>query len=160
MDDDEVQIEQDDELRRFMGTTSFGKQRREASAKKQVEASKRPTAVVSGGNGLIGYEDSNEEEGESKNGKTLDSDDSEDDDDDDDDDEDEYPVSHEMVMKTHEKAVTVTSLDPSGGRLVTGSMDCTLKFHDFASMTPTTIRAFKRSTPQLRKATLMRRHIR
>ncbi|KAK0335970.1 hypothetical protein LTS16_008649, partial [Friedmanniomyces endolithicus] len=151
MDDDEVQIEQDDELRRFMGTTSFGKQRREASAKKQVEASKRPTAVVSGGNGLIGYEDSNEEEGESKNGKTLDSDDSEDDDDDDDDDEDEYPVSHEMVMKTHEKAVTVTSLDPSGGRLVTGSMDCTLKFHDFASMTPTTIRAFKSVDPTAAK---------
>ncbi|KAK1050393.1 hypothetical protein LTR74_017062 [Friedmanniomyces endolithicus] len=146
MDDDEVELEQDDDLRKLMGTTSFGKQTREASAKKQVEASKRPPAVAGGGNGLIGYEDSDEEEGESKNGKTVDSDDSEDDGDNDD-DEDEYPVSHEMVMKTHEKAVTVTSLDPSGGRLVTGSMDCTLKFHDFASMTPTTIRAFKSIDP-------------
>ncbi|KAK1821581.1 hypothetical protein LTR12_003975 [Friedmanniomyces endolithicus] len=150
MDDDEVELEQDDDLRKLMGTTSFGKQTREASAKKQVEASKRPPAVAGGGNGLIGYEDSDEEEGESKNGKTVDSDDSEDDGDNDD-DEDEYPVSHEMVMKTHEKAVTVTSLDPSGGRLVTGSMDCTLKFHDFASMTPTTIRAFKSIDPTAAK---------
>ncbi|KAK0858233.1 hypothetical protein LTR03_000242 [Friedmanniomyces endolithicus] len=151
MEDDEVEIEQDDELRKFMGTTSFGKQTREASAKKQVDASKRRTTVVRGGNGLIGYGDSEDEEGESKVKKTIDSDGSEDDDDDDDDDEDEYPVSHEMIMKTHEKAVTVTSLDPSGGRLVTGSMDCTLKFHDFASMTPTTIRAFKTVDPTAAK---------
>ncbi|TKA63256.1 hypothetical protein B0A55_11594 [Friedmanniomyces simplex] len=149
MEDDDVEIEQDDELRKFLGTTSFGKQTREASAKKQVDASKRIPPAPSGGNGLIGYGDSEDDEDGSKQERDTDNDDS--DDDDDDNDEDEYPVSHEMVMKTHEKAVTVASLDPSGGRLVTGSMDCTLKFHDFSSMTPTTIRAFKSVDPTAAK---------
>ncbi|KAF2484545.1 WD repeat protein [Neohortaea acidophila] len=57
-----------------------------------------------------------------------------------------------MVIKTHERAVTAATLDPSGARLVTGSMDCSLKFHDFASMTPTTIRAFKSVDPTATKA--------
>jgi len=78
-------------------------------------------------------------------------DDDDDDDDDDEDDEDEFPTSHEMVIKTHDRAVTATTLDPSGTRLITGSMDCTLKFHDFASMTPTTIRAFKSVDPTATK---------
>ncbi|SPO00506.1 probable RRB1 protein, involved in the regulation of ribosome biosynthesis [Cephalotrichum gorgonifer] len=64
-----------------------------------------------------------------------------------DDDEDEYPVSHEMVLKTHERTVTTTSLDPSGGRLITGSIDCNIKFHDFSAMTPTTLRAFRTVDP-------------
>lgn len=59
------------------------------------------------------------------------------------DDEDEFPVSHEMVLKTHERAVTTTSLDPAGGRLISGSIDCNVKFHDFSAMTPTTLRAFR-----------------
>lgn len=59
------------------------------------------------------------------------------------DDEDEFPVSHEMVLKTHERAVTATSLDPAGGRLISGSIDCNIKFHDFSAMTPTTLRAFR-----------------
>ncbi|KAJ5743052.1 hypothetical protein N7533_010154 [Penicillium manginii] len=73
------------------------------------------------------------------------------DDSDDSDDEDEFPVSHEMVLKTHERAVTTMTVDPSGARLITGSTDCTLKFHDFASMTPSTIRAFKSVDPSLKK---------
>ncbi|KAL2112862.1 hypothetical protein VUR80DRAFT_6291 [Thermomyces stellatus] len=59
------------------------------------------------------------------------------------DDEHEFPVSHEMVLKTHERAVTTTSLDPAGGRLISGSIDCNIKFHDFSAMTPTTLRAFR-----------------
>ncbi|KAK4891125.1 hypothetical protein LTR27_010198 [Elasticomyces elasticus] len=143
MDEEDVEVEQDDELQKFMGTTTFGKQKRETSAKKQLDASKRPTAVTAGP-GLIAYGDSDDEEGDGPS-KALDND--SDDDDDEDDDEDEFPVSHEMILKTHEKAVTTVSLDPSGGRLVTGSMDCSLKFHDFSSMTPTTIRAFKSVDP-------------
>ena len=38
-----------------------------------------------------------------------------------------------------------------GERLVTGSTDCTLKLHDFASMTPTTLRAFKSVDPSASK---------
>lgn len=82
-----------------------------------------------------------------------DSDDDSDDDDDseDEDDEDEFPVSHELVLKTHERAVTTMTVDPSGARLITGSTDCTLKLHDFASMTPSTIRAFKSVDPSVKK---------
>lgn len=140
--DSDPEVEQNDELQKFMGTASFGKQSRqatkEASAKKQVDATKRVVA-----------QDSTDETTQTKSSrKAKDSDDDSDSDDDDDsDEEDEFPVSHEMLLKTHEKAVTAVTLDPAGGRLVTGSMDCTLKFHDFASMTPTTIRAFKSVDP-------------
>lgn len=52
-----------------------------------------------------------------------------------------------MVIKTHDRAVTSLSLDPAGGRLISGSIDCTVKLHDFSSMTPTTIRAFRSVDP-------------
>ncbi|KAJ9657351.1 hypothetical protein H2198_004362 [Neophaeococcomyces mojaviensis] len=70
---------------------------------------------------------------------------------DDSDDDDEYPVSHELVFKTHDRAVTSITLDTSGARMITGSTDCTLKFHDFASMAPNTIRAFKSVDPTATK---------
>jgi hypothetical protein len=139
--DSDPEIEQNDELQKFLGTSSFGKQSRnapkDASVKKQVDATKRPVAQKA----------IDEKRSGPVSRKERDSDDDSDDDDDDSDDEDEFPVSHEMLLKTHEKAVTAATLDPAGGRLVTGSMDCTLKFHDFASMTPTTIRAFKSVDP-------------
>ncbi|KAI7691282.1 hypothetical protein KC322_g11316, partial [Hortaea werneckii] len=138
MDDPELEVEGNDELRQFLGTESFGKQTREANVQKQVDLSKRTDANASG-------------EG-AQNGKAGRHQDDSDDEDDDDDEDDEYPISHEMVMKTHERAVTAVTLDPSGARLVSGGMDCTLKFHDFASMTPTTIRAFKSVDPTATKS--------
>ncbi|KAF2764263.1 WD repeat protein [Teratosphaeria nubilosa] len=144
--DDEPEIEQNGELQAFLGQSTFGKQSREANVQKQVEQSKRTVRNTS----TRAREDEHEDEDEKE---VNDSDDNDnDDDDDDDDDEDEFPVSHEMVIKTHDRAVTAVSLDPSGGRLLTGSMDCTLKFHDFASMTPTTIRAFKSVDPNASKS--------
>lgn len=80
-----------------------------------------------------------------------DSDSDDDSDDDEDDDDDEYPISHEVIFKTHDRAVTSITVDPSGARMVTGSTDCTLKFHDFASMAPNTIRAFKSVDPTEQK---------
>lgn len=146
MDDQDPEIEQenDDELQKFLGTTAFGKQTRRSNVDKQVELSKRPAQTTldapRGGSGAEGG-----------SGKDSDDDEDDDDDDDDSDDEDEFPVSHEMVIKTHDRAITAATLDPSGGRLITGSMDCTLKLHDFASMTPTTIRAFKSVDPTATK---------
>lgn len=146
--DSEPEIEQNDELQKFLGTTSFGKQTRQKpkddSVQKQVESTKRSVPE------------------ESRPGKASrkakDSDDDSDDDDDDSDDEDEFPVSHEMIIKTHDKVVTAVTLDPSGSRLVTGSMDCSLKFHDFASMTPTTIRAFRSVDPTESKSSNAESH--
>ncbi|KKY22706.1 putative wd repeat protein [Phaeomoniella chlamydospora] len=66
--------------------------------------------------------------------------------------EDEYPVSHELVFKTHDRAVTSISIDPAGSRMITGSTDCTVKLYDFASMTPTTLRAFKTTDPTASKS--------
>lgn len=138
-DDQEPEIEQDEELQKFLGTASFGKQSREANVQKQVDLSKRTVQ------GAV-------EHGKGSNSEDRDDDSDDDDDDDDSDEDDEYPVSHEMLLKTHDRAITAATLDPSGGRLITGSMDCTLKFHDFASMTPTTIRAFKSVDPTATKS--------
>lgn len=147
-DDEDIQVEgpelaEDDPMRAFL-PTSFGKKSRETDIATQLDRSKRtsdkptptearpaPKAVGSGSNGAS---DSN-------------SDNESDDSDDSDDDEDEYPTSHEMIIKTHDRAVTTVSLDPAGGRLASGSIDCTIKLHDFSAMTPTTIRAFRSVDP-------------
>ena len=71
--------------------------------------------------------------------------------DDESDEDDEYPVSHELVLKTHERTVTSITADVSGSRMISSSTDCTLKFHDFASMTPTSLRAFKSVDPTASK---------
>jgi WD repeat-containing protein 70 len=151
MDDQEPEIieENDDELQKFLGTTSFGKQSRKANVQRQVEEGKRAAAVLK--QQEDNEEDEDGREDREQRGEDEDEDEDDDDDDDDEDEEDEFPVSHEMVVKTHERAVTTVSLDASGGRLVSGSMDCTVKFHDFASMTPTTIRAFKSVDPTATK---------
>jgi WD40 repeat protein len=138
-DDDDYEVEElglaeDDPMRKFL-PTSFGKQKREANIAAQIEQTKRAA--------------------EKPAEKPKDSDSEADDDDDnsdDDDDDDEYPVSHELVLKTHDRAVTSLSLDPSGGRLISGSLDCMVNLHDFASMTPTTLRAFKSVDPWETKA--------
>ncbi|SMY26853.1 unnamed protein product [Zymoseptoria tritici ST99CH_1A5] len=143
MDDHEPEIEQDEELHKFLGTSSFGKQKRQANTEKQIQLSKRQAQdSIQNGQHHDGEEHKSAEEK---------SDDDNDDDDDDSDDEDEFPTTHEMIIKTHDRAITAATLDPSGGRLITGSMDCTLKLHDFSSMTPTTIRAFKSVDPTATK---------
>ncbi|KAI1417862.1 WD40 repeat-like protein [Hypoxylon sp. FL1857] len=142
-DDEDVQVEEpslaeDDPMRAFL-PTSFGKRSKEADIAAQIDRSKRtvnePTVSKS----------------KSQDSDSNDASDSEDDTDDSD-DEDEYPTSHEMVIKTHDRAVTSLSLDPAGGRLISGSIDCTVKLHDFSSLTPTTIRAFRSVDPYETKA--------
>ncbi|RYP80061.1 hypothetical protein DL769_002635 [Monosporascus sp. CRB-8-3] len=142
-DEEDVQIEgpdlaEDDPMRAFL-PASFGKKSKEADIAAQIERTKR---TVDAGRPKTQPEVAQQ----ARPNSAADSGDSSDDDDSDD-DEDEYPTSHEMVIKTHDRAVTTVSLDPAGGRFVSGSIDCTVKLHDFASMTPTTIRAFKSVDP-------------
>ncbi|KAI1868128.1 uncharacterized protein JN550_006616 [Neoarthrinium moseri] len=146
-DDEDIQVEgpglaEDDPMRAFL-PTSFGKKSREADIAAQFDRSKRAAGKpqVEQGKALHKPQDSSPEDA-----KGSDSD-SDDDSDDEEDDEDEFPTSHEMVIKTHDRAVTTVSLDPAGGRLISGSIDCTVKLHDFSSMTPTTIRAFRSVDP-------------
>ncbi|KAK5134894.1 hypothetical protein LTR08_005984 [Meristemomyces frigidus] len=156
MDDAALEAE-NAELQKFLGTSSFGKQPRGDHGRRQIHLSKRPvpTSLQEAARLDAPKAVDADESDEGVDGKDDETgkgdDDDEDSDDEDSDEDDEYPVSHEMIIKTHDRAVTTVSLDPSGGRLVTGSIDCTLKFHDFASMTPTTIRAFKSVDPTATK---------
>ncbi|KAK4569843.1 hypothetical protein LTR86_002812 [Recurvomyces mirabilis] len=143
-EDSAVEVEVDEEMQKMLGTTSFGKQTRLNGGRRDVEESRRPTAKSTAKVGLNGYEDSDEDEEGEKDTKDSNGDD---DDDDDSEEEDDLPISHEMVLRSHDRAITTLSLSPSGARLITGSNDCTLKLHDFSSMTPTTIRAFKTVDP-------------
>ena len=142
MDDDEVIIEEDKALKEFL-PNGFGKKTKETDVARQLEKSKRPTVSSSANESTV------HEEHTAKGGSSdEDSEDSEDESE----DEDEFPVSHEVVIKTHEKPITTLTVDPSGSRFITGSTDCTIKFHDFASMTPNTLHAFKSVDPTATKA--------
>lgn len=150
--DDEIEIEgpelaHDDPMRAFL-PASFGKKSRVTDVAAQIDRSRRP-ADGSTLKSSVGEAGSAETEGGStkRDDPDADSDDSDDDSDESSEDGDEFPVSHELVLKTHERSITSVSLDPAGGRLATGSLDCTVKLHDFASMTPTTLRAFRSVDP-------------
>jgi len=138
--DDEVDVVEDDALRRFL-PASFGKQTRTFNTAASLDQAKRKVVV----------EERDVTKEREASDKDDDGDDDDDDDSDEDDDDDEYPVSHELLLKTHDRAVTTATLDHSGTRLITGSNDCTVKLHDFASMTPTTIRAFRSVDPTASK---------
>lgn len=143
--DDDFQVEEpvladDDPMRAFL-PSSFGKKSKEANIAAQIEQSRR--VVDKPGKPITAT---------AAKPKGSDDSDNSDSDSDSDEDEDEFPVSHELVLKTHERAVTSISLDPSGGRLITGSLDSTVNLHDFASLTPTTIRAFRSVDPWATKS--------
>ncbi|PHH58894.1 hypothetical protein CDD81_4176 [Ophiocordyceps australis] len=129
-DDFEVEVpelEVDDAMRAFL-PASFGKRERETNVAAQIDGSKRAAATMG-----KGKEGMHEAASSSSDGS----------DDSDEDTGDEYPVSHELLLKTHSRAVATSCLDPSGGRLATGSLDCHVHLYDFAAMTPTTLRAFR-----------------
>lgn len=146
MDDDDLIIEENKELQNFL-PSGFGKHTAAADVAKQFEKSKRQ--VADGPKKSVRAVDGDDHVA-SRDGSD-DNDDDDNDNDDDDDDDDEFPVSHELVLKTHERTITTLTADPSGSRLITGSTDCTIKFHDFASMTPNTLRAFKSIDPTASK---------
>jgi WD40 repeat protein len=163
MSDDEdfevevADLEVDESMKAFL-PQSFGTKSKEADVAAQIERTKRNTgqAPATSKTSTEGQGEQRTQPADLKDSGCGDDDDDNDDDDEDDndsddDEDDEFPTSHELVLKTHDRAVTTASLDPSGGRLVTGSTDCTLKLHDFASMTPTTLRAFKSVDPSASK---------
>lgn len=152
-DDEGYEIEgpdlaEDDPLRAFL-PQSFGKKAKHADVAAQIDRTKRAVEKPQAKPGEDGAD--RQKDAQEPASKDWGSDDEDDSDESSGSDEDELPVSHELILKTHERAVTTTSLDPSGSRLVTGSTDCTLKLHDFASMTPTTLRAFKSVDPSATK---------
>jgi hypothetical protein len=149
----------DEEAFKKFFPTSFGKQQKGTDVGAQIDRTKRKhvTAKPDGDDeaekaGLSSENaDAQIAADEHKEHDRDDSDGDSDDSDSDSDDEDEFPVSHELMLKTHERAVTTITVDPAGSRLITGSTDCTIKLHDFASMTPSTVRAFKSVDPSAKK---------
>jgi WD40 repeat protein len=131
MDNAAFSADDEEAMRQFM-PTSFGKQSTSVNVEAQIEKCRR-TVVDERKQVAAAQKDPGEEEDS--------------DDDSDEEEEDEYPVSHELALKTHERAVTSIALDPSGTRMATGSNDCVIKLHDLSAMTPTTIRAFKTVDP-------------
>lgn len=129
-------------LRAFLGTSSFGKQSRAANTEAQIELSKRKPVA-----NKIALSYASSDEGSGKSEDEKDNNDETEDEDEDENDDDEFPVSHELVLKTHERPITSLTVDHSGARLVSGSTDCSFKMHDFSSMTPTTLRAFRSVDP-------------
>ncbi|KAJ0416002.1 26S protease regulatory subunit 4 [Aspergillus carlsbadensis] len=155
----------DEEAFKQFFPSSFGKQEKKTDVNAQIDLTKRATKAESSdakarliGDGDADVKSDPEDDdvgpqvpsGNKSDGSDA-SNDSDSDSDSDDDDEDEFPVSHELVLKTHERAVTTITVDPSGARLITGSTDCTLKLHDFSSMTPSTVRSFKSVDPTAKK---------
>ncbi|KAK5990116.1 putative WD repeat-containing protein [Cladobotryum mycophilum] len=156
-DDFEVEVPdlaEDDPMRAFL-PTSFGKKSKETNIAAQIDRSRRNVDKAAAPAGSVASDKIQQPQEPRKKPDSSDDDSNGDDDgsdnSDESDDEDEFPVSHELVLATQERAVTTVSLDPAGGRLVTASLDCTIKLHDFASMTPTTLRAFKTVDPYAAK---------
>ncbi|KAK3322277.1 WD40-repeat-containing domain protein [Apodospora peruviana] len=141
-DSDDYEVEEsvladDNPMRAFL-PASFGKKSKEANVAAQIDQSKRQVAATkSTAAPQKPDSDSDSDDADADDG---DSDDSEE-------EEEKFPVSHELVLKTHDRAITSVSLDPAGSRLISGSLDCTVKLHDFSAMTPTTLRAFRSVDP-------------
>lgn len=48
--------------------------------------------------------------------------------------EDGFPISHEILLQAHEKAITDIDINPSGSRMVSSGLDYSVKFWDFKTM--------------------------
>lgn len=69
----------------------------------------------------------------------------------------ELPVTHEVVLSGHTKAVSALSLDPSGARIVSGGYDYECKLWDFGGMSAS-FRAFRSWEPKEGHQVRLREH--
>jgi WD40 repeat protein len=46
----------------------------------------------------------------------------------------QFPISHELLLKDHNKVLSALAMDPSGARLLSGSYDYDCKLWDFGGM--------------------------
>ncbi|CEI87817.1 hypothetical protein RMCBS344292_02225 [Rhizopus microsporus] len=123
-----------DALRNFL-PTSFGKQEEKKDFTQEFEKTKREAAAAKSKK-----DQSNGKKDGQKDSKPL-----EKQSDDEDEEEDEVedagysfsespPISHEIKLNDHFRAVSALTLDPAGARLITGGYDYDVKFWDFAGM--------------------------
>ncbi|KAF8469178.1 WD40-repeat-containing domain protein [Kalaharituber pfeilii] len=150
-DEDDITIEEplldpNDPMRAFL-PTSFGKQTGARDVSVEFEKTKRGggTEEKNKGKGKVFEKQAKGKERKGDEDEEEEEDDT--DDDESEDEEDEFPISHEIVLKSHTKSITSISLDPSGTRLITASHDYTVKFFDFPSMSPDTLNPFRSIEP-------------
>lgn len=117
----------DDEKLRQQLPTSFGKVEEDP----EVALGKRYALAM--------REEHKNKQAQPSNGSDSDSDS--------DDEDDEFPVSHELVLKAHTKAVSAISLDTTGARAVTASYDTYLNYWDFHGMDPVLKAPFRTVEP-------------
>ena len=48
--------------------------------------------------------------------------------------ENKIPISYQIDLKGHDKAVSCFSIEPSGNRVITGSLDYSIRAYDFGGM--------------------------
>jgi WD repeat-containing protein 70 len=133
----------DEEKLRSLLPLSFSGGERKLNVEAQIERTRRD--IVSGGAVDVRAK---QEDSDSKRPASGDSDSGSENSE----EEDEFPTSHALAFHTQERAVTTVTLDKAGSRMITGSTDCTIKLHDFVSMTPSSLRAFKSVDPTASKA--------
>ncbi|CCG82376.1 WD repeat protein [Taphrina deformans PYCC 5710] len=124
--------DQEAELQKFLGTTSFGAR----NAKQDLEAAYARTKRTEAAQ----IDASSPVETKLRNGSESDEDSLEDSSSDEDDTF--LPISHEILLEKHTRAVSGLALDRSGSRIVSGSYDNLVAFWDFAGMNSSS-RAFK-----------------
>ncbi|KAL8964551.1 MAG: hypothetical protein Q9183_004377, partial [Haloplaca sp. 2 TL-2023] len=114
MEEDDIVVQEDEALKAFL-PNGFGKQEQEANVARQLERSKRPRPEDTQSISLPANAQVSQEAGRGQNDQSEDDNEANDDDDDEDnsDEEDEFPTSHELVLKTHERPITSMTLDPS-----------------------------------------------
>jgi len=56
-------------------------------------------------------------------------------------------LTEEFALEVGEKQVRAVAVEPKGGRMVTGGLDCVLKYWDFAGMVGNTPRPFRQFVP-------------
>ncbi|KAK9459586.1 WD40-repeat-containing domain protein, partial [Lipomyces oligophaga] len=64
-----------------------------------------------------------------------------------DDELEDLPISHDLLLKEHNKIISALAIDSSGVRLATGSHDFNLDIWDFSGMNPLHLRPFRSLEP-------------
>ncbi|KAG1054439.1 hypothetical protein G6F43_003551 [Rhizopus delemar] len=120
-----------DALREFL-PTSFGKKEERQDFTKEFEKTKRETAAIKPKSNTEDRKNGTKEQNQEDFADSEDGEESE--------VEVGYsfsespPVSHEIKLNDHFRAVSALTLDPAGTRLISGGYDYDIKFWDFAGM--------------------------
>lgn len=145
-------------LKDVMGITGFGRKAKTFDINAEIERARRtaptkPNLSEEKGQGDEDDDDENETIGplppsdSTKQTPSSDAEDSDNDSEDEDDNiENKIPNTHEVQMQHGTRAILALAGDPSGGRIVSGSIDYDMCFWDFAGM-DSSMRSFRTIQP-------------